>query len=309
MLNALNRPLVQGLRETLRQLRLRADVRVLVLAGRGTPVTASQTLLGEIAAWAGQRTRRVAVRTATKNQLLGQLDRAFPGVTAALPDVLGTKIGRLVAVEFSDPARLCALGVSRLIRFAAARDVQLRRPVAERLVTAAADALPTRDGGVARRVLATDLGLLADLDTQFENAESELATSLPLSPYATLTSVPGWGVVRVSNYAAALGDPGRWPGPRQLYRASGLSPMQYESAGKRRDGTISREGSVALRRALIDLGLGLWHCDPAAKAYGAALKSRGKHGGIVVCALAHRATRIAYALVRDHASYDPSRRT
>jgi hypothetical protein len=85
--------------------------------------------------------------------------------------------------------------------------------------------------------------------------------------------------------------------------------MQYESAGKRRDGTISREGSVALRRALIDLGLGLWHCDPAAKAYGAALKSRGKHGGIVVCALAHRATRIAYALVRDHASYDPSRTT
>jgi transposase len=171
-----------------------AAITELVLAGRGTPVTASQTLLGEIAAWAGQRTRRVAVRTATKNQLLGQLDRAFPGLTAALPDVLGTKIGRLVAVEFSDPARLCALGVSRLIRFAAARDVQLRRPVAERLVTAAADALPTRDGGVARRVLATDLGLLADLDTQFENAESELATSLPLSPYATLTSVPGWGV-------------------------------------------------------------------------------------------------------------------
>jgi hypothetical protein len=34
--------------------------------------------------------------------------------------------------------------------------------------------------------------------------------------------------------------------------------MQYESAGKRRDGTIRREGSVALRRALIDLGIGLW---------------------------------------------------
>jgi transposase len=96
------------------------------------------------------------------------------------------------------------------------------------------------------------------LDTQIDNAESELATLLPVSPYATLTSVPGWGVVRASNYAAALAAPDRWPGPRQVYRASGLSPMQYESAGKRRDGTISREGSVALRRALIDLGIGLW---------------------------------------------------
>jgi len=217
-----------------------------------------------------------------------------------LPDVLGTKIGRLVASEFADPARLSALSVNRLIRFAAARDIQLRRPVAERLVIAAADALPTRDGVVARRVLATDLRLLADLDTQIDNAECELAALLPASPYATLTSVPGWGVVRVSNYAAALGNPDRWPGPRQVYRASGLSPMQYESAGKRRDGRISREGSVALRRALIDLGLGLWLTEPSAKAYAAELKSRGKPGGIIGCALAHRATRIAYALVRDH---------
>lgn len=279
----------------------------LVLAGRGQVITDRGVCIGELAAWATHRSRRVAVRTATKNQLLGQLDRAFPGLTLALPDVLGTKIGRLVAAEFADPARLCALGASRLIRFAAARDVQLRRLVAERLVTAARDALPTRDGVVARRVLTSDLGLLTDLDTQIENAERELAALLPASLYATLTSVPGWGVVRVSNYAAALGDPDRWPGPRQIYRASGLSPMQYESAGKRRDGTISREGSVALRRALIDLGIGLWLTEPAAKAYAAELKSRGKHGGIIACALAHRATRIAFALVRDHASYDPSR--
>ncbi|OIN79452.1 IS110 family transposase [Mycobacterium malmoense] len=279
----------------------------LVLAGRGQPITEREVGIGELAAWATHRSRRVATRTATKNQLLGQLDRAFPGLTRALPDVLGTKIGRLVAAEFADPARLSVLGVSRLIRFAAVRDIQLRRPVAERLVAAAADALPTRDGVVARQVLATDLGLLRDLDTQIENAECELAALLPASPYATLTSVPGWGVVRVSNYAAALGDPDRWPGPRQIYRASGLSPMQYESAGKRRDGTISREGSVALRRAVMDLGIGLWLSDPSAKTYAAELKARGKPGGIIGCALAHRATRIAYALVRDHATYNSSR--
>jgi transposase len=108
----------------------------------------------------------------------------------ALPDVLATKIGRLVAAEFADPARLSALGVNRLIRFAAARDVQLRRPVAERLVAAAKDALPTRDAVVARRVLATDMALLTDLDAQIEDAERELAVLLPLSPFATLTSVP-----------------------------------------------------------------------------------------------------------------------
>ena len=83
--------------------------------------------------------------------------------------------------------------------------------------------------------------------------------------------------------------------------------MQYESAHKRRDGAISREGSVALRRALIDLGIGLWLNEPTAKTYAHGLKERGTHGGIIACALAHRANRIAYALVRDHATYEPTR--
>jgi transposase len=162
---------------------------------------------------------------------------------------------------------------------------------------------------IARQILAADVNLLADLDTQIQAAEAELAVLLPRSPFATLTTVPGWGVVRVSNYAAALGDPNRWPGPRQIYRASGLSPMQYESAHKRRDGSISREGSVALRRALIDLGIGLWLTEPSAKTYAAGLKNRGKRGGVIACALAHRATRIAHALTRDHTAYDPARWT
>jgi transposase len=156
-------------------------------------------------------------------------------------------------------------------------------------------------------VLAADMALLADLDTQIHAAETAIAGLLPASAFATLASVPGWGTVRVGNYGAAVGDPSRWPGPAQIYRAAGLSPTQYESAGKRRDGAISREGSVALRRALVDLGMGLWCSDPAAKTYAAALRSRGKKGGIIVCALAHRAGKIAFAMTRDHSTYDPTR--
>ena len=279
----------------------------LVLAGQGQPVVGAGAVLSEIGAWAAHRNRRAVVRTATKNQLLGQLDRAFPGLSTALVNVLGTKIGRLIAAELADPARLARLGASRLIQFAAARDVHLHRSVAERLVGAAREALPSADAAVARKVLAADVTLLAELQAQIDAAEAELAVLVPRSAFSTLTSVPGWGVVRVGNYAAALGDPARWPSARQIYRAAGLSPMQYESAGKRRDGSISREGSVALRRALIDLGIGLWLTEPAAKAYAGGLKSRGKPGGVIACALAHRATRIAFALVRDHAGYDSSR--
>jgi transposase len=82
------------------------------------------------------------------------------------------------------------------------------------------------------------------------------------------------------------------------YRAAGLTPIQYESAGRRRDGGISGEGSVHLRRALIELGIGLWQRDPASRAYAHTLRERGKPGGVIACALAYRANKIAFVMVR-----------
>ena len=281
----------------------------LLLAGRGLPVTALESVLVELTAWSAHRTRRVEIRSGLKNQFLGQLDRSFPGLTLAVPDVLGSKVGRLVATEFPDPTRLTRLGVSGLIRFGGNRGLQIRKPRAQKLVAAARNALPMPDAAIARQVLAADQALLVDLDDQVRQAEAQLARLLPLSPFRSLTSVPGWGVVRVGNYAGALGEPSRFRNPRQVYRSAGLNPVQYESAGKRHDTQISREGSVELRRALIDLGMGLWLNEPAATAWAVELKARGKKGGVIACAMAHRANRIAFAMVRDQAVYDPCRRT
>lgn len=281
----------------------------LLLAGRGLPVRDRSLVLTELTAWSAHRTGRVALRTATKNQLLGQLDRTFPGLTLALPDVLATKVGRLVAAEFADPTRLAALGARRFIRFGAARGLQIRKPLADKLIQAAKDALPMADAPVARAVLAADLALLADLESQIEQATAQLARLVPLSPFAPMLTVPGSGSVRVGNYGGALGDPTRFDNHRQIYRTAGLNPIQYESAGKRRDSVISREGSVELRRALIDLGMGLWLNDSAAKDHGRQLSARGKKGLVIACAMANRANRIAFALVRDQSRYDPNKWT
>lgn len=278
----------------------------LILAGRGYEAVVGDEPLVELAAWVTHRRRRVEARSAVKHQLTGQLDRCFPGVGAALSSVLGTKVGRLVAAEFSDPDRLARLGVARFRLFAAKRDVRVSVPVAERLVAAARQSLPTPEAGVARQVLAADLALLAALDGQLAEADARISTLVPATRYGVLTSGPGWGSVRVAAYAAGVGDPARWPSHRQVYRAAGLNPAQYESAGRRRDGRISREGSVPLRRAILDLGVGLWHQDPAARAYAARLRERGKPGAIITCALGRRANKIAFAMVRDQTTYDPT---
>ena len=82
----------------------------LVLAGHGVPVTAPAVTLTELTGWAMHRRRRVQTRTATKNQLLAQLDRCFPGLTLALPDVLGTQVGRLGGCGVRRPAPAGGVG-------------------------------------------------------------------------------------------------------------------------------------------------------------------------------------------------------
>lgn len=280
----------------------------LLLVGRGRLANRRGEALLELQAWAAMRHRRIGAVIAVKNQLLGQMDRAFPGagrcVSSSLLDV---KVGRLVIAEFSDPARLARLGPERFRRFAANRDVIVARKVAERFVAAARTALPLQGAATARELVAADLQLLQRLEAHAAEAEARMARLLPATPFGILTTTPGWAVVRAGRYGAALGDPERWPTCRQVYRASGLTPKTYESAGTRYDGQICREGSVELRGALLELGMGLWLCEPASRARVAALKARGKPAGIIACAMANRANKIAFAMVRDQTPYDPRR--
>jgi transposase len=278
----------------------------LLVVGRGLAVAPRCETLQQLQAWAGLRHRRITAVIAVKNQLLGQMDRAFPGASRCVASsLLEVKIGRLVIAEFADPTRLARLGVERFRRFAAAREVIVSRKLAQRFVAAARAALPLDGAATARELVARDLELLQRLQAHADEAEARIAELLPATPYGVLTTTPGWATVRAGRYGAALGEPSRWPTARQVYRAAGLTPKTYESAGTRYDGRICREGSVELRGALLELGMGLWVCDPTSSAYAASLKARGKPAGIIACALARRANKIAFAMVRDQTPYDP----
>ena len=83
------------------------------------------------------------------------------------------------------------------------------------------------------------------LDQQIHDATTQLAALLPDTPAGVLLSIPGVGVLTASGYGAAIGDPNRYRDAAAAYRASGLVPVSYQSAGRTRLRTaISREGSV-----------------------------------------------------------------
>jgi transposase len=95
-----------------------AAVAELLQAGRGVPVSVAGESLVELAAWVAHRSRRVQVRTATTNQLLGQLDRTFPGLSVAVSDVLRAKVGPPCWGSVRVGGYAAALGRGRTLRFA-----------------------------------------------------------------------------------------------------------------------------------------------------------------------------------------------
>jgi transposase len=159
-------------------------------------------------------------------------------------------------------------------------------------------------------VLGADVALLTTLEAELARAEAALADILPATPAAVLTSLPGIGVVRASSYGAAIGDPWRFPNAAAAYRASGLVPTEYDSAGKkrRRGQHISREGSVLLREAIIELGKGLTGHHHDFAAYRRRLIDQDKKTpAVAAVAAGRRAHRLAFAMLRSQTPFDPAR--
>jgi transposase len=282
----------------------------LLIRGSGRPPQRRDESLAEQAAWVAHRRRKVAAQVVLGNQIHGQLDLIFPGLTGCFAHGLEAKTLRVLIRDLPDPDRVRRLGVDGVLRFVRRRGVHMTRPKAYQVVQAAHVAL--RLSSAERRaplaVLAADWALFETLDAQICDATVQLAALLPKTPAGVLLGIAGVGVVTASHYGAAIGDPTRYRDAAAAYRASGLVPIHYESAGRARAHTgISREGSVELRRAIIDLGRGVGLHHPDFIAYRHHLLARGKPPLVALIAVGHRVHRLAFAMLRNQRPFDAER--
>jgi transposase len=209
----------------------------------------------------------------------------------------------------ADVDRIVDLGVAQLRTIAAGNGVRLEGPKAAAILDAARRSLrlPEPERQARLVIVRSDTAQLRELFTELKRTDALVAELLKKTPAAVLTSLPGVGAVRAADYAAALGDPDRFPTAEHAYRASGLVPSQYDSAGRNRRGGIAREGSSALRRAIVELGHGLAQHDQHFAAYRSSLLGRSKKKKVANIAVGHRAHRLAFALIRTQTAYDPER--
>lgn len=302
-----NQDLLRSLKSDARDLGAIAD---LVIRGKGRGPEQPNEAMARQLILATQRARKIKARSALKNQILATLDLVFPGLGDCFENLFESRFARLLLAHGFDPPRVRHLGAARLRSFCCNRGLRPTRAKVAQVVAAAHDALllPEAQRALHAKLLARDASLLDRLDEEIAALEQDMAEVLIDTPAAVLTTMPGVAVVRASNYGAALGDPGRFRSAAQVYRLSGLVPRHYESAGRRRAGThISKEGSVALRQAILELGMGLRLSHHGFRSYARSLEGRGKGPGVIACALGRKANRIAFAMVREQRSFESSR--
>lgn len=306
---------VKMARAQLGQARLKTDVRdcmamvELLVRGQGWPLHDAEAAMAEQRAWVAHRRRKLAAAKALGSQIHALADTAFPGLTGCFTSGLESKTLRMLLATAPDPARVAMMTPAELVEHAAGHGVRMLRPKAAQVITAAAEAMcvPEPQRSTAARLLVADMAGFETLVQELLACDRELAGLLPATPAGVLTSIPGVGVVTASYYGAALGDPHRFTGADAAWRYAGPAPTSYESAGRRGTARISKMGSVELRQAVIALGVGMALHHPDFAAYKQRLRTAGKKPMVAAIATAHRAHRLAFALMRSQQPYDSDR--
>jgi transposase len=290
----------------------------LLRRGEGTPFRPIRGIYLEMQHLSRVRLSKVKMRTALKNQILGHLDRIFPGL------VIQGKVAReryepLFVADFwscrtlqhlicvcPDPRQLATMSPEELRTTFHEQGFTLGAKTAAKLITYAQKALLPDPEVIAIRcdLLAHDQALLAEVERLIAELEHRLHTLLQQTPYWVWTKVRGLSLTQVASLAAAIGDPSHYTYAAQVFRRSGLVSGRNDSGTRRHKGKgkrVVKTGDVYLRRALMTAIMSLIRHQPVLQDYFNGLH-RTKHAGVARVATARRAMGILWAMQRDQHS-------
>jgi transposase len=290
----------------------------LLRRGEGTPFQPVRGLYLEMQHLSRVRLSKVKMQTALKNQILGHLDRIFPGL------VIQGKMAReryepLFVADFwschtlqhlirvgPDPRQLVTMAPEDLRTAFHAQGFALGSKTAAKIITYAQKVLLPDPEVIAIRceLLARDLALLAEVERLIAELEDRLHALLQQTPYWVWTKVRGLSMTQVASLAAAIGDPSHYTHAAQVFRRSGLVSGRNDSGTRRHKGKgkrVVKTGDVYLRRALMTAIMSLIRHQPVLQDYFNELH-RTKHAGVARVATARRAMGILWAMQRDQHS-------
>jgi transposase len=290
----------------------------LLRRGEGTPYHPATGVYLHLQQLDRVRLSKVRLAGILKNQIIGHLDRIFPGLLL-LDEAAQQRYTPLFHTDFwacqtlQDLIRICpnphdlaALTPDQLVQRFHAQSRRLGPQTAARLIAQARKTLlPDVELAAIRcELLQHDLALLEAVQAYLTQLEMRLAALVASTPYHIWTTLKGLSVVQVASLAAALGDPANYTDARQVFRRSGLVSGRNDSGRRQRKGKgnpVLKTGDVYLRRALMSATATLILHQPVLIHYSQRLQIT-KPAGVARVATARKTLGILWAILRDQAS-------
>jgi len=193
----------------------------LLRRGEGHPYRPLQGVYLKLQHLSRACTGKVKLRTMLKNQVIGHLDRIFPGLVLSAKEARErytplfstdfwncTTLQQLIRV-CPDPNHLAGMSVTQLIDAFHACQFRMGPKTATRIIAhAQTTLLPDQEVVTIRsELLAHDLFLLEAVESRITTLEGRLCGLVDETPYQIWTSLKGLSPLQVAHLAAAIGDP------------------------------------------------------------------------------------------------------
>jgi transposase len=264
------------------------------------------------------RLGKVKMRTMLKNQIIGHLDRIFPGLvligaeaTARYTPLFATDFWECQTMQqlirvCPNPRQLAAMSSADLIAAFHAHNFHMGPKTATKIITYAQKVLLPDEEIITLRseLLHHDLLLLDAVEARIAVLEERLVDLVAPTPYQIWTKLKGLSDIQVASLAAAIGDPAHYSHAKPVFRRSGLVSGRNDSGIRQNRGQgnpVVKTGDVHLRRALMDAISTFVLHQPVLFRYYTQLKLT-KPDLVARVATARRATGILWAALRDQHS-------
>jgi transposase len=275
------------------------------------PLRAGDDIAVELRILTSRRTDLVADRTRAINRLRAQLLEYFPALERAF-DYSANKAGLILLTGYQTPDGLRRAGTSRLAAWLRKRKARNADAVAATAIDAANAQRSIVPGQhVAAAMVARLAKEVMGLDIEIAETETMIEERFRRHRHAEIIlSMPGFGVILGAEFIAATGgDISVFASVDRLAGVSGLAPVPRDSG--RISGNLKRPRRYdrrLLRACYLSAQIAI-RTDPASRTYYDRKRAEGKTQTQAVLALARRRLNVLWAMLRDHAIYQPATTT
>jgi transposase len=239
-----------------------------------------------------------------RNQIHGELDALFPGLSAAVLGIFDHEPALVIARRLGSAQEIRARGLDGLAALLDAEHVRHQRRSLEKILAWAEQA---HDGSECTEI---HKRIFTHLDDErrarcraIRSLESDLASLLVQTPYILLLSFPGINVVSAAEFAGEMGPIANSPSDNAITGRAGLYPSRYQSDRVDQTGPLVRRANRALRYVILLIAENLLKCNDHFHGLGEVWRSAGMSRRARMVRAAKQFCRIAYQMVAGRQVY------